>query len=109
MGVPREHLRRRPSPSRAPCVASSDVWEGLVPDSSEALTASLRALSSFLLGEETPREALMQIACMGEAALPGAAATGLTLLSDGRPHTDLLGSGPPARGAQQPVDPLGGQ
>ena len=61
-----------------------------MPDSSEALAASLRALSGFLVGEETPREALLRIARLGEAAVPGAAATVLTLVSDGRPQTAVF-------------------
>lgn len=61
-----------------------------MPDRSEALAASLRALSQFLVGEETPRAALLRIAQIGEAALPGAVATGLTLLDEGRPHTAVF-------------------
>ena len=61
-----------------------------MPDSSEALAASLRALSGFLVGEETPREALVRIARLGEAALPGAMATGLTLVDEGRPETAVF-------------------
>jgi len=59
-----------------------------VPDSTEALATALRALSGFLVGEDTPRDALQRIARLGEAAVPGAAATGLTLVEeDGHPHT----------------------
>ena len=61
-----------------------------MPDSSEALAASLRALSGFLVGEETPREALLRIARLGETAVPGATATGLTLVDDGRPVTAVF-------------------
>lgn len=56
-------------------------------DPTEALTASLRALSQFLLGEETPRQGLRRIAEMGESAIEGADVTGMTLLDDGRPKT----------------------
>jgi len=57
-------------------------------DHTDALTASLRALSKFLLGEETPRQGLRRIAEMGESAIEGADVTGLTLLDeDGRPET----------------------
>ncbi len=53
----------------------------------DALTASLRALSQFLLGNQTPRESLLQVAALGESALDGASATGVTLLENGRPKT----------------------
>jgi len=57
-------------------------------DPTEALTASLRALSQFLLGEETPRQGLRRIAEMGEMAIQGAEVTGLTMLDEnGRPKT----------------------
>ena len=56
-------------------------------DPNEALTASLRALSQFLLGDQTPREGLLRVAQLGEAALKGAQATGVTLLDDGQPKT----------------------
>ncbi len=57
-------------------------------DPTEALTAGLRALSQFLLGEETPRQGLRRIAEMGETAIPGADVTGLTMLDEnGRPTT----------------------
>ncbi len=57
-------------------------------DQTDALTASLRALSKFLLGEEAPRHGLRRIAEMGESAIEGADVTGLTLLDgDGRPKT----------------------
>ncbi len=57
-------------------------------DPTEALTASLRALSQFLLGEETPRQGLRRIAEMGEMAIHGADVTGLTMLDEnGRPKT----------------------
>jgi len=57
-------------------------------DHTDALTASLRALSKFLLGEETPRQGLRRIAEMGESAIEGADVTGMTLLDgDGRPKT----------------------
>jgi GAF domain-containing protein len=57
-------------------------------DPNEALTESLRALSQFLLGDQTPREGLLRVAQLGESALAGAKATGVTLLDDdGRPKT----------------------
>ena len=56
-------------------------------DPTEALTASLRALSHFLLGDQTPRQGLLRIAQLGESALEGAQATGVTLLDGGRPKT----------------------
>lgn len=56
-------------------------------DPNEALTASLRALSQFLLGDQTPREGLLRVAQLGESALKGARATGVTLLDDGQPKT----------------------
>ena len=56
-------------------------------DHNEALTASLRALSQFLLGDQTPREGLLRVAQLAESALLGADATGVTLLDDGRPKT----------------------
>ena len=57
-------------------------------DPNDALTASLRALSQFLLGDQTPREGLLRVAQLGESALAGATATGVTLLDgDGRPKT----------------------
>lgn len=58
-----------------------------VSDAAEGLTSSLRALSRFLLGDETPREGLLRIAQLGESTLPGAEVTGLTLLDEGRPGT----------------------
>ena len=56
-------------------------------DPSEALAASLRALSQFLLGDQTPREGLLRVAQLAESALEGAKATGVTLLDEGRPKT----------------------
>lgn len=57
-------------------------------DHTDALTASLRALSAHLLGDETPRDGLRRIAEMGESAIDGADVTGLTLLDEhGRPRT----------------------
>jgi GAF domain-containing protein len=56
-------------------------------DPNEALAASLRALSQFLLGDQTPREGLLRVAQLGESALEGAQATGVTLLEDGQPKT----------------------
>ncbi len=62
-------------------------------DQTEALASSLRALAGFLVGEETPREALLLIARLGESALPGAAATGLTLVNEsGHAHTAVFTS-----------------
>ena len=56
-------------------------------DPTDALTASLRALSQFLLGNQTPRESLLQVARLGESAMDGATATGVTLLDKGHPKT----------------------
>ena len=57
-------------------------------DPSDALTTSLRGLTRFLLGDETPRDGLLRIAQLGEAAMEGAAVTGMTLLDqDGNPKT----------------------
>ena len=56
-------------------------------DPTEALAASLRALSQFILGDQTPREGLLRVAQLGESALEGAKATGVTLLDEGRPKT----------------------
>lgn len=56
-------------------------------DPTDALTTSLRALFQFLLGNQTPRESLLQVARLGESALDGASATGITLLERGRPKT----------------------
>ncbi len=54
----------------------------------EALSASIDALSGFLVGEHTMGDTLRRIAELGEAAIPGADLTGLTLLSkDGCPTT----------------------
>ena len=62
-----------------------------MPDSTEALSSSLRALSAFLVGEETPRAALLRIARLGEEAVPGADMTGLTLVDEHeRPHTAVF-------------------
>lgn len=70
------------------------TWEGpFVADSTEALAKSLHALSGFLVGEETPRAALLRIAQLGEAAVPGAEATGLTLVDEnGRAQTAVFTS-----------------
>ncbi len=54
----------------------------------EALSASIDALTGFLVGEQTMGETLRRIAELGQAAIPGADLTGLTLLTkDGRPTT----------------------
>ncbi len=54
----------------------------------EALSASIGTLTRFLVGEQTMSETLQRVAELGEAAIPGAVLTGLTLLgSDGRPTT----------------------
>ena len=54
----------------------------------EALSASIDALTGFLVGEHTMGETLQRIAGLGQAAIPGAHLTGLTLLrEDGRPTT----------------------
>jgi len=54
----------------------------------EALSASIDALAGFLVGEQTMGETLLRIAELGEAAIPGADLTGVTLLTkDGRPAT----------------------
>jgi GAF domain-containing protein len=59
-----------------------------MPDPDQALTSSLRALSRFLLGDETPREGLLRIAQLGESAMQGASVTGMTLVDhDGSPKT----------------------
>ncbi len=56
--------------------------------STEPLSASIDALTGFLVGEQTMGETLQRIAELGEAAIPGADLTGLTLLtSEGRPTT----------------------
>jgi GAF domain-containing protein len=47
----------------------------------EALTASLDALGRFLVGELTLAQTLQNVAELGEAAIPGADLTGLTLLT----------------------------
>jgi GAF domain-containing protein len=54
----------------------------------EALSASIDVLTNFIVGELTMGDTLRQIAYLGEAAIPGADLTGLTLLTkDGRPTT----------------------
>jgi GAF domain-containing protein len=53
-----------------------------------ALSASLDALTNFLVGEQTMGETLQRVAELGEAAIPGADLTGVTLLTrEGRPTT----------------------
>ncbi len=55
---------------------------------SQALSASIDALTTFLVGEQTMGETLQRIAELGEAAIAGADFTGLTLLAKGgRPKT----------------------
>lgn len=55
---------------------------------SSAISASLDALTRFLIGEQTMGETLQRVAELGEAAIPGADLTGLTLLTrEGRPTT----------------------
>lgn len=54
----------------------------------EALSASIDALTGFLVGERTMGETLQRVAERGEAAVPGVELTGLTLLKgDGHPTT----------------------
>ena len=54
----------------------------------EALSASIDALTMFLVGEQTMGDTLLRIAELGESAIPGADLTGLTLLTkEGRPTT----------------------
>jgi GAF domain-containing protein len=59
-----------------------------VAEPTEALSASIDALTSFLIGEQTMGQTLQRVAELGEAAIPGADLTGLTLLTkEGRPTT----------------------
>ena len=52
------------------------------------LSASLDALTNFLVGEQTMGDTLRRVAELGEAAISGADLTGLTLLTkEGRPTT----------------------
>lgn len=52
-----------------------------------ALSASLDALTNFLVGELTVGETLQRVAELGEQAIGGAELTGLTILDDGHPKT----------------------
>jgi GAF domain-containing protein len=59
-----------------------------VAEPTEALSASIDALTQFLVGEQTMGETLGRVAAHGERAIPGADLTGLTLLTkQGRPTT----------------------
>jgi GAF domain-containing protein len=60
-------------------------------ESTEALSASLDALTTFVIGEQTMGETLRRIVELGQAAIPKADLTGLTLLTEqGRPTTAVF-------------------
>ena len=57
-------------------------------ESTQPLSASIDTLTRFLVGEQTMGDTLRRVAELGEAAIPGAEMTGLTLLGrDARPTT----------------------
>jgi GAF domain-containing protein len=64
-----------------------------VAEPTDALSASIDVLTGFLVGERTMGDTLQRVADLGQAALPGADLTGLTLLErQGRPTTAVCTS-----------------